>query len=477
MVTAPPSMKSFWQRFGRAGRKRSGVCLLIDDGHHIREDDDGLQVYLQRPIEPAWLYLDNTFIQYSQVLCAAQEAAEMERASPNMEPFRSLPSQFIKLLENEVNQTESIPEELYLLKQRALSNPHHEFPLRSGVEQSFVVRDRRSPGPDHLGSLSLSQALREAYPGAIYYYMARPYRIERVHYRKGEIYAQKSKRWTTRPTQHTIVFPKIPGGELWSRRSDAGFVCETALQVSERVTGFVEQRGNNKTSHQYGPDSPYSRKPLVRFFETTGVCWYFGDKALHSEAIGSALLEAFCVTCSVQERDVGMSTFSLKTSQFWPSAVSGTCIFDSVHGSLRLTQQLALRFHEIAEAAIELVRTRDADELLANQLAALREQFARTQPAVASANDGEGTSQDDWIQVIADNQPAILSETADDVFVLGRFFGPQGLMYELRPARPGVLWRVKSALVRPINGETEMVWINSVSGEKREVSDAGAAGP
>ena len=31
LLNAPPSVKSFRQRLGRAGRRRAAVCLVIDD--------------------------------------------------------------------------------------------------------------------------------------------------------------------------------------------------------------------------------------------------------------------------------------------------------------------------------------------------------------------------------------------------------------------------------------------------------------
>jgi hypothetical protein len=40
-----------------------------------------------------------------------------------------------------------------------------EFPLRSGIEKQFQVR---GTGDTPLGTLTYSQVLREAYPGAIY---------------------------------------------------------------------------------------------------------------------------------------------------------------------------------------------------------------------------------------------------------------------------------------------------------------------
>lgn len=57
----PPSMKSFWQRLGRAGRKNPGLCLIIDNEDLIGAYD-GLTSYVGRPLEPNWLYLDNRYI-------------------------------------------------------------------------------------------------------------------------------------------------------------------------------------------------------------------------------------------------------------------------------------------------------------------------------------------------------------------------------------------------------------------------------
>ncbi len=57
LLDTPTSMKSFWQRIGRAGRRNRGYCVLIDGRQVIAQNDQGLSEYLARPIEPNWLYL------------------------------------------------------------------------------------------------------------------------------------------------------------------------------------------------------------------------------------------------------------------------------------------------------------------------------------------------------------------------------------------------------------------------------------
>ena len=73
-------------------------------------------------------------------------------------------------MQEELNPTQMLAADLFALRQRAQgTGPHHEFPLRSAVEKNFKVECQQRP----LGNLTFSQVLREAYPGAVYYYMAR----------------------------------------------------------------------------------------------------------------------------------------------------------------------------------------------------------------------------------------------------------------------------------------------------------------
>ena len=273
LLGVPPSMKAFWQRVGRAGRRNPGVCLLIDTEDIIERTMGGLERFVQRRIEPNWLYLENRYIQYANALCTAYELTEYPGAPPATDPFNSLPGSFRGMLENELNPTEIVPSDLYPLKQRGQAGPHREFPIRSSVEQNFQVKTRYG---QPLGSLTFSQSLREAYPGAIYHYMAHPFRVRRFDMNKGEIYVQGERHWTTRPLTQTRVFPRFNGGILAFSKSNTGFIAETEMQVSERVLGFVEKRGGAQPiEHRYGPGPEFFRRDINRFFETTGVCWNF----------------------------------------------------------------------------------------------------------------------------------------------------------------------------------------------------------
>ena len=137
------------------------------------------------------------------------------------------------------------------MKQRAQSGAHYEFPVRNGIEKSFAVRARRGANVYPLGSLSHSQMLREGFPGAVYYYMAKPHRVYEHNFWQGEINVRGERYYTTKPIMQNMVFPKFPNGILSLIKSKAGFLAEAELQVSERVLGFTETRGNSKTTHIY----------------------------------------------------------------------------------------------------------------------------------------------------------------------------------------------------------------------------------
>ena len=402
LLNTPPSTKAFRQRIGRAGRRRPGVCILLDDQKLMTP----LTAYLQRQPEPSWLYLENRYIQYSNALCAAAELQARGVKSAADVPYTGLPTSFVSFVENELNPTEAVPADLYGLKQKAQGNAHYEFPIRSAAEPNFEVEGGLGT---RLGTLSYAQALREAYPGAIYYYMARPYRVFAFDFKKGHIKVKRAKYFTTKPLADNMAFPDFKTGVMSSWKSDAGFVCEVELQVSERVKGFTEQRGQKKEAHEYGATSHYSQRPLTRFFRTTGVCWAFPGELENSEVVAQCLLRSFSWICGVQERDLGHAFFKSKQGPFGPLAVHGTAIFDGVNGSLRLTERLASQFAEIVQAAT--VEAGEAD--LRGQLERLRTLAAELQAVGCAVPKGVPAPLGDWVEVIGRNEPGMYLGGAD----------------------------------------------------------------
>jgi DEAD/DEAH box helicase domain-containing protein len=469
LLTKPPSTKAFWQRIGRAGRRSPSVCLVLGQRTDGADEDTLLDRYLQKPLEPNWLYLDNKYLQYTNALCAATELAGKPLDGATKGAFSSLPPAFLRMLENELNPRETVSPELYPLKQQAEAGPHREFPIRTGTEQDFKVLDNFG---HELGNLTLSQSLREGYPGAIYYYLARPYRVFSLKYRKGEITVKRAKRWTTRPVAQTMVFPQFNSQALSFRRSSTGFLIETELQVSERVLGFDEQRGSVSERHEYGPMSSYSQRPLQRFFVTTGVCWYFPTRFAVSEALASRLLTAFCTKFGIQERDLGCGPFFSTRSPIGGDKCKGFCIFDNVRGSLRLTQRLAEQFAAVVSSAISIARAEsDADGESA--LEAFLDQCRDLEPATFAPQGGTVAASENKVLAIARDEKAMFESSAgsEEVTIVRQRFTPQGLIYEVKPAPAGTKRTISAAHAHPLHGVTRMVLLNLETDEEEPVPE------
>ncbi|MBI5016762.1 MAG: DEAD/DEAH box helicase [Deltaproteobacteria bacterium] len=467
MLNAPSSTKAFWQRLGRAGRRSAGTCLILDGERSILGSDGGLSGYLSRPAEPNWLYLDNRYIQYANALCAAQELKSTSRARADLAEFSTLPDAFVRMLQNELDPCEAIPPDLYPLKQKGHGGPHREFPLRSAMEQNFQVI---GPLERRLGTLTLSQALREAYPGAVYHYMGRPHRVKQMNYRSGFIRVSREKRRTTRPIAQAKVFPRFGGGVLAARRSGRSFVAECEMQVSERVLGFVESVGAAKVEHRYGPGSSYSQRELNRFFETTGVCWLFPEQCGRSERVADAIRQAYCYEYSIQERDLGVGFFFAKSSLCDDETCEGACVFDATNGSLRLSQRLTESFDVVLRRAAGMCRV-EGDEVAARDLLAMAlyaEEMTLGPPdGSIDAADSDGQ----WVALVAPRETAMHwgPSGSEEVVVKGFRYTPQGILYELEPATKNSRWLVRHETIQPIHGVSRMVRYNLVTGDEAEV--------
>lgn len=473
LLGPPPTVSSFWQRVGRAGRSRPGVCVIVDRPDSTSPFRDGLNAYLERPIEPNRLYVRNRYVQYANVLCAAVES-QAYGTGYDRAPFDDLPSGFVASLENETTPLAPVAADLYPLKQRAQAGPHLEFPMRNATEPSYQVLDR---GNRELGTLSYAQLLREAYPGAIYYYMARPSRVCQVLLRDHKVRVQRCRHGTTSPIKQNKVFPDLLNGVLQRFEGAGGLLAEAKMQVSERVLGFAERVGQTTVEHHYGPGSQYSQRELSRFFETSGVCWKLaGDKGTDLK-VAEALRDAFCVLCGVQSGDVGVGTFYTKDVVLGQSPCRGVCIYDATYGSLRLTEQLAARFGEVVALALAIAS--DGPEPNAG-LADVLEAMHRTASSLVALGDpGERTvtepgTESDWVEVIAPGEKGMYVGNCQtrEVRVLGSRYTPMGLVYDLEPEAEGARWTVVAAAVAPLYGSTRMVEVNLVTGEQRPPSPA-----
>lgn len=461
----PSSIKGFWQRAGRAGRSGPGVVIILDGMQAVPAGR--LQQLLDRAPEENWIYPDNEYLQYANALCAADEAL----ANPKYleAPFEDLPPGFLAMFRNERNPTHALSPDLYALKQQAnTTKPHFAFPVRTGIEKQYKVHSMMLAMP--LGTLGFSQVLHEAYPGAIYRYMARAFRVTELNHGKGEI-RTKPVRGIGRTTARSqaMAFPLFPNGVLAIAKSDMAFLMECNMQVNERVTGFVEMWGQKKTEHKYEIGSPYAQKPLARYFDTSGIVLHFQGMEYSKDNCSRYLARAFCRVCGVQEREIGHGLFNAKSSPLGDESVTGMAIYDSVQGSLRLTRKFLLNVDAIFEEAIQLAASDDATAVSGalmqmRSIAAQCDAIASGQPTPTVAS-----VMDDWLEVIADGAAGVFHDggahVSEEVTVQKFVYTPQGPVYFLVPPKPGVSWKVQASLVKPIPGQSQTYKYNLQTGE------------
>ncbi len=258
-------------------------------------------------------------------------------------------------------------------------------------------------------------------------------------------------------------------------RSQTSFLAEADLQVSERVTGFKEKRGNTEQTHNYDTGSPYCQQPLQRLIRTSGVCWYFPSTFAVSEALAESILAAFCNQYGIQSREIGVGRFHSSQSPLGNGSVNGICLFDNANGSLRLTERLAENFQTVLALAADterkqgnegLVKQLETFAVLAQALTAVQPSGHQTSAASATATFGQSES---LVPVVATGEKAIYTDSngSQEVTVLGTYYTPKGLHYHLDHPQPTVRWTVPVDCVEPINGVTRTVLLDVMTGEQK----------
>jgi DEAD/DEAH box helicase domain-containing protein len=259
IVGVPRSTTSLTQRIGRVGRQRPGIIVIVDGGDAysdpVLRDPETL---FDRPPAESALYLENPRIQYIHAMCLSREGGEHELACTAagrnqddclLQEGLSWPKGFTELCERE--RTGQVPADLQSMKTDAGESPHHVFPLRD-VESQFEVHMRSRRDIQRRGNLSYGQVMREAYPGAVYYYTTIPYRVTAVYHRTRQVHVRPERRYTTKPQMMPIrVFPNFSEKVFEARRYGQAVLIECHVQVREVVTGVIEKRGPNQMTFQY----------------------------------------------------------------------------------------------------------------------------------------------------------------------------------------------------------------------------------
>lgn len=357
LIGVPRSATSLYQRIGRVGRHADGLVMVVNSGDIY---DDAIfrnpESILERPlIEPA-LYLENQRIQYIHALCLASRDGENDKARaafghPEEEDVTSSvpwPQGFLGLCEKE--RIGQVPKDLQGMKMEAAEDPNHTFPLRD-VESQFKVTVNAAGDKKKMGGLSHAQLMREAYPGAVYYYLTNPFRVCKVDIRRKDVQVRPEKRYTTSPQKlPTTVYPDMSEGNVYRAYNYGEIIAvECSLQVSVSLTGYKERRGMTETTHSYPLD--FSESGLIwdqprftRNYFTTGVVIYhpvLDAKAGQSEILGQLFMDAFRMVVPFERGDMDIASDRYRAGTgFIGEGSRFIALFDTTYGSLRLSGRI-----------------------------------------------------------------------------------------------------------------------------------------
>ncbi len=509
-VGVPRSLTSLLQRLGRIGRAGPGEFLVVlgdtpTDRLVARQPDK----LLGRPLPDTTVYLDNRRIQYIHAMCLASLGGEGETLGGEnwalAAPIQAtVPQDFVALCNQE--RSGQVPPELQALKTDGGDDPWHAFPLRdTGIGFRLEWRPQGGAQREPKGSVTWAQMMREAYPGAVHYYMAQPYRVRALYLNQRLLVVGRERFYTTKPLLvPPMIYPNLTQGWLEGDVRGELVAGEVNMLVTESVQGWQELRGQQRTEHRY-PGPYWNRDALRRNFFTTGVCvWHPAiDQALPAvlACAAEALYEAFLVEVPTEVGEVAFGTGRLRNGHDGLPGARFLGLYDNTYGSLRLTARLFAgdAFERCLVTSLTILRNglQDADaasspdrdttgvygfegdilrgaQALLGALIEARVHAPRPLPGLQATGPPASTSRP---VVILPGQTGLVTSGAEDEFQIDRVFMTSGgLLYSghrvgERPSTAATYFPIDK--VRPIPGLTQLgQWIDEIGDVQPLAEDA-----
>lgn len=261
-LDVPLSRKAFRQRIGRVGRSQPGVFAVLSEPLAFRSLGSTFREYWGGSVEPSHLYLDNRFIQFAHARCLVEELDNLGVKDSALPSNVTWPPGFGEVFAF-ARPGGARPHEFDAIHQIGSNEPHLNYPLRNAGEPSFSIVPS-SGESERIGMVTLPQAIREAYPGAVYLHLTRRYRVRewRNTVFDRTIRVSLTQAFDTKPLIRTFVNAAVDRAGIVAghyRASDHGFLAECQLQITERVEGYKE-RGQQKLYRDLRQSDPQKRQ-------------------------------------------------------------------------------------------------------------------------------------------------------------------------------------------------------------------------
>ena len=348
--------------------------------------------------------------------------------------------------------------------------PQRSYPLRSVGEFSFQIKLNEST--ESLGEMTQAQALREAYPGAVYLHLARKYEVKAWHTSAFAPFIRvkpTAPNRSTRPRITTWINASVTRADLIDGhllKGENGLLAECQMQITERVDGFVDGNGGEHRYQELRQRNPNLRS-RTRNFRTSGVVLCIDEPWFRRETsrrrISDSMREVFAREYSVLPQDIGSVATRIWLRGVENVETRGRCVavFDEVYGSLRLTERLYVEFAHILDrlaAAVEATSDSSDSTEFATVLSHVREAFSTFTGGVSVAEPGlvpEGYEEvfTKGSRVCARQKGQI----AEDVVIIQPTLMNGQLMYQVeaspRPGRPPVRRWISASDLEPSGEE------------------------
>ena len=368
----PPTRKQFHQRLGRVGRSAPGTFIILAPASRFSDYGETMKDYYDNLVEPSLLYLDNEYITHQQARCLKNEL-ETSRKNTRVLPKHCVwPVGFDIALRNAHGKPPLHLSNINLDTDGQAPQLAHS--LRSSGEEDLkifptVEKSQRNYNGGGIGSISLSVALREAYPGAIYLHKGESYTVDHwvrnPQNRQGIIKVTPCGRTDNKTSPITRYMATLiqDGQHINKHRGmPGGHVDEIMVRITQSVEGFNggdSARGYYRDLRKNDPRKTCKQREFptsavhIRIIEP----WFSGGvgqpwQTRHQIAEALRLHLAYHRSIPLAELSSMVDNIILKSPRGYYLSNDSILVYDNIHGGLGLVQHL---FDQLPEYARKLV--------------------------------------------------------------------------------------------------------------------------
>ena len=340
----PNSRKRFHQRLGRIGRRKPGRFIILENRYTLLLHGQNIKEYCEQEVEPSRLYLENIYVQRQQAACLRKELSDRRRPYTTLPKGTKWPDGFHQV----VQQQQAVD-----LKMHG-HEPHLKYGLRN-MENSTELHlfEKQNKTKQYVGPITMQQAIREAYPGAVYRHKHQTFLAggwKRPKRGTPYIPLQRLPDDTpdTRPINRRSATVKLtPEGLLDGnlRTLPEGLIAEVRCNIDRSVEGY--QILQNPILYETDDKDGMTRKHVD--YDTTGTLlivnqeWFTGESGSETrKSIAFALRQHMCYRSSTPAGDVEYiwQNVSLDNGSSVTALENAILIYDSIPGGLRLSSDL-----------------------------------------------------------------------------------------------------------------------------------------